>query len=445
MQAEGVGAARDADASHRGGLLCYVRRVRASMRRLLSSVAVLAVASALGSPVLAQDDVAEPVGQVLTLPAKPGPHWFLLSDVLLHRTALYDADSGKLLGTITAGTPGVGFTIWPLFAPDDRAIYIPESYFSRGVRGDRTDVVTIYDPTTLMPEAEIAIPPKRAEYFPGVAPNALSDDGRFLAVFNVTPAQSMSIVDVEQRRFTSEVPTPGCSLAYAAGDRRFFQLCADGAALVITLDDAGVPTTVERTERFFDAENDPLFEAAGRDGKTWTFVSFEGLVHTLDVSGEQPQMGKPWPLLGDEDRNDSWRIGGGQPIALHASSGKLYVLVHQGGKDTHKEPGKEIWVYDVARRSRTLRIPVNSPLASFVRGQMRLGGESMQDRLVSWLLDNVLPNLGAEAILVTKDERPVLVVMSMMPPAVTVHDATTGAVLREIAEPGLSGSVLVAP
>jgi methylamine dehydrogenase heavy chain len=409
----------------------------------LATVATLALGAP--SPGRAEDDVAEPVGQVLTLPPKPGPHWFWLSDVLLHRTALYDGDSGKLLGTITAGTPGVGFTIWPLFAPDHGAIYIPESYFSRGVRGDRTDVVTVYDPTTLMPEAEIPIPPKRAEYFPGVAPNALSDDGRFVAVFNVTPAQSLTIVDVEQRRFTSEVPTPGCSLAYASGGRRFFQLCADGAALVVTVDDAGLATSAERTERFFDADQDPLFEAAGRDGEQWTFVSFEGMVHTVDVSGEKPQLGEPWPLLGAADREESWRIGGGQPVALHASSGRLYVLVHQGGKDTHKEAGKEIWVYDVARRARTLRIPVNSPLASFVRGQMRLGTESMQDRLVSWLLDNALPNLGAEAILVTKDERPILVVMSMMPPAVTVHDATTGAVLREIAEPGLSGSVLVAP
>jgi len=410
---------------------------------LLAGLATLV----LGAPAVArgEDDVAEPVGQVLTLPAKPGAHWFWLSDVLLHRTALYDGDSGKLLGTITAGTPGVGFTIWPLFPPEHDAIYIPESYFSRGVRGERTDVVTIYDPTTLMPEAEIPIPPKRAEYFPGVAPNAISDDGRFVAVFNVTPAQSLTIVDVEQRRFTSEVPTPGCSLVYPSGDRRFFQLCADGAALVVTLDDAGQATSVERTERFFDPDEDPLFEAAGRDGTQWTFVSFEGMVHTVDVSGEEPRFGEPWPLVGTDDRKESWRIGGGQPVALHASSGKLYVLVHQGERDTHKEAGTEVWVYDLPRRSRTLRIPVNSPLASFVRGQMRLGGDSLQDRLVSWLLDNALPNLGAEALLVTRDERPILVVMSMMPPAVTVHDATSGAVLREISEPGLSGSVLVAP
>lgn len=419
---------------------------RAFLRRFSSSVAALAVASALAAaPVLAQDDVAEPVGQVLTLPAKPGPHWFLLSDVLLHRTALYDGDTGQLLGTITAGSPGVGFTIWPLYSPDKSKVYIPESYFSRGVRGDRTDVVTIYDAKTFMPESEIVIPPKRAEYFPGVSPNALSDDGRFVAVFNATPAQSLSIVDVQQQKMAVEVQTPGCSLAYAAGPRRFFMLCADGAALVVTLDDAGALVSADRTQRFFDPDKDPLFEAAGRRGNEWTFVSFEGNVQTLDVTTTPAKAGEPWSLFGPVDRDEGWRVGGGQPLTVHAKTGKLYVLVHQGGKDSHKDPGSEIWVYDSASRARELKIPVSNPLAGFLRGQMRLGRDGMRNRAVSWMLDTVLPNMGAESVLVTQDDDPVLVVMSLIPPAVTVHDATTGEVLREVAEPGLSGSVLVAP
>ncbi|HEY8514769.1 MAG TPA: amine dehydrogenase large subunit [Candidatus Binatia bacterium] len=417
------------------------------MRRLAGLLLIfsLALLPALPLGAYAEDDVAEPVGKVLTLPAKPGPHWFWLSDVILHRTALYDGDSGKMLGTINAGTPGVGFTIWPLFSPDHREIYIPESYFSRGVRGDRTDVVTIYDGQTLMPTAEIPIPPKRAEYFPGVAPNAISDDGRFVAIFNVTPAQSLSIVDVAERRFTTEIQTPGCSLVYSAGPRRFFMLCADGAALVVTLDDAGQQVSAERTEPFFDAEQDPVFEAAGRHGDGYLFASFEGYVHPVDVSGEKPRFGEKWSLLSDAERSAGWRIGGGQPVALHAATGRLYLLMHEGPKDSHKQPGTEIWVYDVATRNRVAEIPVNNPLSNFLRGQMRVGREGFRDRLLVWLLDAVLPNTGAEAILVTQDAQPVLVVMSMLPPALTVHDAQTGAILHEIAEPGIAGSVLVAP
>src|SRR6266436_3657822 len=85
-------------------------------------------------------EAAEPAPRVVTLPAQPGPHWFWLSDVLLHRTALFDADRGALLGTITSGSAGAGFVIAPLFAPDHHEIYLAETYYSRGVRGERTDV-----------------------------------------------------------------------------------------------------------------------------------------------------------------------------------------------------------------------------------------------------------------------------------------------------------------
>src|SRR5438067_7438601 len=171
---------------------------------------------------------AETVGQVMTLPERPGPHWFWLSDILLHRTALFDADTGGLLGQISSGTAGVGFVIAPLFAPDHREIYLAATYYARGVRGTRTDVVPVYDAATLRPHGdEIQTPAERAEYFPGTAANALSDDGRFMAVFNLTPRTSVSIVEVKVRHFTAHVETPGCSHVYAAGARRFRMLCAN--------------------------------------------------------------------------------------------------------------------------------------------------------------------------------------------------------------------------
>ncbi|MGH7821618.1 MAG: hypothetical protein ACREQ9_17780, partial [Candidatus Binatia bacterium] len=48
----------------------------------------------------------ERVGTVRTLPAEPGPHWFWLSDIVLHRAALFDGDTGTLLGTISSGSAG---------------------------------------------------------------------------------------------------------------------------------------------------------------------------------------------------------------------------------------------------------------------------------------------------------------------------------------------------
>jgi hypothetical protein len=238
-----------------------------------------------------------------------------------HRTRT-DRRHGRdgLLGTITSGSPGVGFAILPLVSPDHREVYLAESYFSRGVRGDRTDVVTVYDARTLQPLNEVVLPPKRAEYFPGNASSALADDGRFMAVFNLTPMTSLSLVDARARTFVAEVATPGCSLVYAAGPRRFFMLCANGEALLVTLDESGA-ASVARSARFFDPQTDPITEKAVRHGNEWLFVSFDGVIHPVDVSGDGFRPGEPWPLFDDADKHAAWRVGGGQLLALHAPSG----------------------------------------------------------------------------------------------------------------------------
>jgi methylamine dehydrogenase heavy chain len=410
------------------------------MRRARASILLLATVLGVAAARAAAHAQPENVGRALTLPDRPGAHWFWLSDIILHRTALFDADSGALLGTISSGTAGVGFVVAPLFAADQREIYIPETYYARGVRGERTDVVTVYDGRSLAPLAEIPIPAKRAEYFPGNAANALSDDGRYLAVFNLTPMTSLSIVDVRERRFVTEVPTPGCSLVYGAGPRRFFMLCANGAALAVTLDAAG-QATVARTEPFFDPQGDPLTEKAVRRGSEWLFVSFAGAVQPVDVSGAALRFGERWSLVDEGDRTASWRVGGAQHLAVHGPTGRLYALMHRGGPDTHKEPGHEIWVYDVATRRRLDRIAVVNPLAGFIGQQAGLARGGM----ARWLLGKVLPHTGVDGIAVTQDDAPVLVAATQMPPAITVYDALTGTVVQEVSEPGLALSLLFTP
>src|SRR5205085_1883074 len=249
--------------------------------------------------------------------------------------------------------------------------------------------VTVYDASTLQPLAEIGIPPKRGEWFPGNAANALSDDGRFMAVFNLTPATSVSIVDVKERAFTAEIGTPGCSLVYAAGPRRFLMLCANGGALSVGIDDAGHEARLERVEPFFDAQADPLTEKAVRRGNEWLFVSFEGVVHPVDVGGDALRVGETWSLVDAADRRANWRIGGAQHLAAQ--------------------------------------------------------GRSRAARATTWLLAHTLPNPGIDRILVTQDEHPLLIASASIPPTVTVHDAMTGEFVRDVSEPGLAGSLLFAP
>ena len=70
----------------------------------------------------------------------------------------------------------------------------------------------------------------------------------------------------------------------------------------------------------------------------------------------QTKAGARWSLLDAADRKASWRPGGMQHLSVHAASGRLYSLMHVGGECSHKDPGTEVWVYDLASRKR--RVPV---------------------------------------------------------------------------------------
>jgi methylamine dehydrogenase heavy chain len=402
---------------------------------LFRSVATLALVASCASAADAR--AAEPLGQIETLPAQPGPHWVWVSDILLKRAALIDADGGRFLGML----PGGSGILAPQRSRDGREIYQAETYYTRGTRGERTDVVSITDAITLQPKGEVVIPPKRCEHTSWVAGSALSDDGRFFAVFNMNPGTSLSIVDVAERRFVAEIDTPGCSLVYAAGPRRFLSLCADGTALVVTLDDGGREASKAHTERWFDPKADPVTEKAARRGDQWFFVSFEGVVHPIDVSGPALHFAEPWSLLSDADRKESWRVGGMQQLALHAATGRLYALMHQGGVDTHKAPGTQVFVYDVDKRERVERIELRNPTASFVLEQLAMppGGA------IDWLLQRAVPNQGVARIAVTQDDAPVLLAATAFPATLAVYDARSGAYLRDVSEVGIATNYVAAP
>jgi hypothetical protein len=80
-----------------------------------------------------------------------------------------------------------------------------------------------------------------------------------------------------------------------------------------------------------------------------------------------------------------------------------------------------------------------------VSQQAALSSEGSFGRVGRWLLGAALPHTGVDNILVTQDERPVLIAAGAMPPTVTVYDAMTGAVTREISEVGIGSSLLFAP
>jgi methylamine dehydrogenase heavy chain len=207
--------------------------------------------------------------------------------------------------------------------------------------------------------AEVPIPPKTTVlWFRNYI--SLLDDERHVAIFNMTPAQSISIVDVIDREFVGEISTPGCALILPMPNRSFVMICGDGSLQLIRLDEKGHEVKRSRSNKFFVVEKDPVFDQVARTDDGWLLVSHAGLVFHVTTDGDSIKLSKPWSMLAAEDGAEEWRPGGFQPMGFHRGSRALYVLMHQGGIDTHYEEGEEVWVFDVDRQKRIGRLKLES-------------------------------------------------------------------------------------
>lgn len=367
----------------------------------------LAAALAMGAEPLPVEQAG-----VAKVPQPASPHWVWVSDTNFWgpadgRSYLIDGDSGEVHGVLSAG-------YWHMQvhpAPRSARVYVAQTHYSRGTRGERTDVVVGYDAATLLPDFEVEIPPKRATFAPMPYGSALLDDERFLVVYNFQATQSYTVVDLEQRRVAHEGDAAGCVLIYPSGARRFNMLCGDGSMVTVSLRRNGRERSRARSAAFFDPQNDPVAEEGVRLGDTYYFVSFEGQVHPVDVSGEVAKGLAPWPLFTDAERAAGWRMGGGQLVAASAARGELYVLVHQGKEFSHKDPGQNVFVYDAANGARLREITLSSP---------------------------------ATSILVTRDDEPRLVANGAPNTGIYVYDAVTGEQVQHVDQIGILPAILQA-
>jgi len=407
--------------------------------------AMLLGATGLGACVLAlalragAELPSERVGQVRSLPQSVGAHWVWVPDRLFRHSVLFDGDSGQMLGAIDSGvqiTPKA-----PLWSRTRDEIYNVDTTYTRGHRGERHDYVVVYDSRTLEVKDEVEIAPKSADTGTGIALVGMLDGDRFIVVLNQSPGSSVSVVDVEARRMAAEVQTAGCAAVFPAGPTRFGMLCGDGTAITVHLNESGELDRITRSRSFFDVVADPVSEKGVRDGSTWWFPSFGGLLYEVDFSGDAPVPKEPWSLFTDGERRDEWRVGGTQHLAYHRGTKRLYSVVHRGGSGSHKDPGPEIWVYDLPTRKRIELFSAPSLIAAFLGPQAGFDAKGT----VGKVLDFVLPNLGVHSIAVTQDSQPVLFVRHTDLGAVGVLDALSGEHLRDIDEAGLSGAMLVVP
>lgn len=372
-------------------------------------------------PALA-DVAIETVGETEALPPIKKT-WFWSNDALLKRVALNDFESNKTIGTVDGGW----MITTPLFLHNSsKEFFVPETHFSRGSRGERTDAVTFYDTQTLKANGEVIIPPKRAHNSLPLGNAAVSDDDRFIAVFNMVPAQSISIVDIQKRKFVTEIDTPGCGSVYGAGALRFMLLCGNGDLMFVTLNENGTEKNITRVAKQFDPIADPIREYGIRIGNFWHFVSFEGYLYRIDVSGPAPAFEKPWSLVDNDERKDKWRIGGRQLLAVHGPSQRLYVLMHRGEIDTHKQGGTHVWIYDLQTQQKIDDVKLQSPGFTFT-GEPLVFSDNWT-WLYNWLtrFSFMEPHARPDLIAVTQDEKqPAFLLSGEFTGMVAVYDALT--------------------
>lgn len=328
-----------------------------------STVALTASAlTAIAAPEAASPLPAEPLGVIQKLPSRYPAEWFLV-----HDSAFFHMSDGKVyvldptaenLWEQVKGTFNISLMGNYRQSFTRSEIYATEAFHTRGTRGERIDVLTIWDTATLSPSAEVVLPAgKRFMGMPERYALLLMNDENWLAIANFSPATSVTLVDLNKREIVGEVATPGCSFTYPLAKRSFFSLCADGRLMSTRLGPDGAVLEQRRSEPFFSSDDTPIFERPAKVGDALYFPSFDGRMFPVGTEGSFAVPREPWDLaVNASEKQEAWAPGG---IAIidHDSHGNIYVLMHPGAAEgTHNGGGSEIWVFNAATQKRSKRI-----------------------------------------------------------------------------------------
>lgn len=309
-----------------------------------------------------------------------------LSHIADGRIRVFDARSGRFLGMISTGYIGN----FALSAKSDE-LYVATTYLSRSWRGERADVLEVHDTANLAFKYEVVLPTKRAQALNYRGLVRTSGNGRFVLVQNATPATSITVVDLEQRKVVSEVPTPGCwGILPAAGHAsRFSMLCGDGKVTTVTLDEQGQVADRQASAKLFDADADAWFHHAEQVGDRYWFVSFKGALTELDLGGAVAEVKSTRALVDAVGQRAGWRPGGYQNFAVDPAGRWLVLAMHDKGREgSHKRPAKQLWIVDLASGRRVATAPGHGAVSlTFSRNGQRLhalDGETAALRSWQW-------------------------------------------------------------
>ncbi len=354
----------------------------ARARYTAAAVSALALLGSVPAAHAADPLQPDPELEAVTLSA-PKPSWvFVERGFVVPGNSIYDTETGKMLGMVEASTLS-DLSI----DPAGKAYYVSESIWTKGWRGTRQDMITVYDSATLKLKTEIAIPGRiliggRKFNF------VIADEGKTAYVYNLDPASSVNVVDLAKGKFVKKIELPGCASLMPVTGVGFSALCSDGS--LATVKTAAAKPEITRSAPFFSATNDPIFDNFGYDGakQTAVFLTYTGQVYTAKL-GATPTISEPFSIQAAAGVSPAdtkpldvhWYPGARQGLAYHLGTGHAFVLMHTGEYWTHKESGTELWELDVAAKKVVKRIPLEDPASAVAvtqepNAKLILSGES---------------------------------------------------------------------
>jgi methylamine dehydrogenase heavy chain len=299
-----------------------------------------------------------------------------------------DGDKMELKGMVELGFLGLFY-----HPPKSDKMYVATTFYDRLTRGNRADVVTVFDANTLAVVDEFPIPMKRImpiqyrPYFTGSA------DGKTLFIQNSTPATSITVTDIGSKK-SFELDAPGCIGTYpSVGDSsRVSTMCGDGTIGTYTLKDGG--GSRKASEKLFDADKDAWFIHGEKHDGNYMFVSFLGNLNTVNLDGEVAKKVESFSIV--DGIEGGWRPSGYMPFAV--DGGRAFVLMHSNGAEgSHKNPSEEIWTVDLKSKKVVSRAKSPAFISLTVKGGTLYGINPLEPSIVKMTVgaDGALADAGS--------------------------------------------------
>ncbi|MDO8827268.1 amine dehydrogenase large subunit [Methylophaga sp.] len=299
------------------------------------------------------------VPEVLTVEPtiRPGPSIFVLDQSWDGSSWVHIRSAEDL--TSVKGSLSAGVVSQFAMSKDGKSAYTASVYAKRIMSGPTEAVLEEFDAKSLVKKREIIISPKMAQSAPQLSYLEFSADGKYAYVQNATPATSVTVVDMDAGEVLTEIPHPGCiSIFPALKGNRYSSLCGDGTVTSYSFSADGKINNPVKSDKVFDADDDPLYVHSVRAGNNLVFSSFNGNLYLVSDADEKPSLVDKYSFV--EGVEGDWAPGGVAIMTYNKANNVVFITMHsEAYNGSHKNGAEEIWAISLDSKKVVSRIPVD--------------------------------------------------------------------------------------